>query len=34
MHNFGADFRKESDFLNLIDQNDLVSKFNSFTFEP
>ena len=34
-HNFIADFRKGTrDFLKLIEQNDLVNKLHSFTFEP
>ena len=34
MHNFIAYFRKGGDFLNLIEQNDLVNKLDSFTVEP
>ena len=34
VHNFNAYFRKGGDFLNLIDQNDLVNKLQSLTVEP
>ena len=34
MHNFIVYFRKGGDFLNIIEQNDLVNKLLSFTVEP
>ena len=33
IHNFIANFQKGGDFLKRIEQNDLVNKLHSFTFE-
>ena len=32
-YNSFSDFRKGGDFLNLMEQNDLLNKLHSFTFE-